>query len=387
MNIKLFSIVSIAISALVACSSGGSKGSISGKIEGAEGETIYLIRQVNNKSVKTDSSVIGPDGQFNIIPAISLALDYYNLQLGNDNIMLITDSTECLAISTSRSEFRKSAQVSGSEATAAIQELNSSLEPLALRSQELIQKMKDFAITAEAKASAKAQMTELNKEATESIRKWLEMNGSSPAALPVLRMLDPRSEMSLYKDVLNKLQPKVGTTGMFKAIMGDVTKAEQTAKTPSLDNPGKAPAGKISVGVMAPDIVQKDLKGNTMKLSDLKGKVVLLDFWASWCGPCRKENPFVVAMYKKYNSKGFEVFSVSLDNTQDRWAQAIQQDGLTWPYHVSDLKGWQSQPAADYGVRSIPFPVLLDKEGKIVALGSDVRGEALESRIKQLIGS
>ncbi|MDZ4750777.1 MAG: TlpA disulfide reductase family protein, partial [Flavobacteriales bacterium] len=208
-----------------------------------------------------------------------------------------------------------------------------------------------------------------------------------PAALPVLRMLDPRSEMSLYKDVLNKLQPKVGTTGMFKAIMGDVTKAEQTAKTPSLDNPGKAPAGKISVGVMAPDIVQKDLKGNTMKLSDLKGKVVLLDFWASWCGPCRKENPFVVAMYKKYNSKGFEVFSVSLDNTQDRWAQAIQQDGLTWPYHVSDLKGWQSQPAADYGVRSIPFPVLLDKEGKIVALGSDVRGEALESRIKQLIGS
>ncbi|MDZ4750696.1 MAG: hypothetical protein SGI87_03690, partial [Flavobacteriales bacterium] len=162
MNIKLFSIVSIAISALVACSSGGSKGSISGKIEGAEGETIYLIRQVNNKSVKTDSSVIGPDGQFNIIPAISLALDYYNLQLGNDNIMLITDSTECLAISTSRSEFRKSAQVSGSEATAAIQELNSSLEPLALRSQELIQKMKDFAITAEAKASAKAQMTELN---------------------------------------------------------------------------------------------------------------------------------------------------------------------------------------------------------------------------------
>jgi thiol-disulfide isomerase/thioredoxin len=200
-------------------------------------------------------------------------------------------------------------------------------------------------------------------------------------------MLDPKVEMALYKDVTTKLKTKVGETSLYKSILADLSRSEQAAKTPTLENPAGGAAGAISIGAMAPDIAQKDLQGNVRKLSDLKGKVVLLDFWASWCGPCRKENPFVVAMYKKYNKKGFEVFSVSLDNAQDRWAQAIQQDGLIWPNHVSDLKGWQSQPAADYGVRSIPFPVLLDKQGKIVALGSDCRGEGLEMQIKQLLGS
>lgn len=126
----------------------------------------------------------------------------------------------------------------------------------------------------------------------------------------------------------------------------------------------------IQVGMDAPDISLPGPDGKTHALSGLKGKVVLLDFWASWCGPCRRENPRVVETYKKYHDKGFEVFSVSLDRPEGKqaWIDAIAKDGLVWNNHVSDLQFWNSAPAAVYGVRSIPKTFLIGKDGKIVAL-------------------
>lgn len=126
----------------------------------------------------------------------------------------------------------------------------------------------------------------------------------------------------------------------------------------------------INVGMAAPDISLPDPNGKVRSLSSMKGKVVLLDFWASWCGPCRRANPHVVEMYKKYKDKGFDVFSVSLDKQdgKQKWIDAIKQDGLIWPNHVSDLQFWDSAPAATYGVRSIPKTFLIGKDGKIVAV-------------------
>lgn len=135
------------------------------------------------------------------------------------------------------------------------------------------------------------------------------------------------------------------------------------------------------IGGTAPDFAQKTPEGTDLKLSDLRGKVVLVDFWASWCGPCRRENPNVVRMYNQYKDKGFEILGVSLDNNKDRWLQAIQQDGLTWK-HVSDLKHWQNEAAQLYGVRGIPHTVLLDAEGKIIA--RNLRGPALEEKLAEL---
>lgn len=135
------------------------------------------------------------------------------------------------------------------------------------------------------------------------------------------------------------------------------------------------------VGGQAPDFTQKTPDGGEMSLSDLRGKVVLLDFWASWCGPCRRENPNVVRMYEKYKEKGFDILGVSLDKTHDRWIQAIEQDGLEW-HHVSDLKGWSNEAAQAYGVRSIPHTVLLDAEGRILA--RNLRGEALERKLEEI---
>ena len=138
----------------------------------------------------------------------------------------------------------------------------------------------------------------------------------------------------------------------------------------------------LEIGGMAPEIALKNLEGSEIKLSSLRGKVVLIDFWASWCGPCRKENPNVVRLYNIYKNKGFEILGVSLDDNADKWKGAILKDGLTWK-HVSDLGGWQNTAAKTYQVSSIPFTVLLDKSGRIIAKG--LRGEELEAKLAELL--
>jgi len=145
-----------------------------------------------------------------------------------------------------------------------------------------------------------------------------------------------------------------------------------------------AAAQSFIIGAEAPDFSQKTPDGEDLKLSDLRGKIVLVDFWASWCGPCRKENPNVVRMYEKYKDKGFEILGVSLDKQKGRWLQAIEQDKLTWQ-QVSDLKGWQNEVAAIYSVRSIPSTVLVDAEGKIMA--RNLRGAALEEKLEKIFSS
>ncbi|MFM2226263.1 MAG: Thiol-disulfide oxidoreductase ResA [Bacteroidota bacterium] len=143
-------------------------------------------------------------------------------------------------------------------------------------------------------------------------------------------------------------------------------------------------------GEKAPNLIYKNPEDKVMALSELKGKMVLIDFWASWCGPCRATNPYIVQIYNKYhdkkfkNGKGFEVFSVSLDNNKEKWVAAIKQDGLIWPYHVSDLGGWNSAGARQYGVNSIPRAFLIDGEGTIIGAGlhPDEIIKELDARLK-----
>ncbi|SMO93094.1 Thiol-disulfide isomerase or thioredoxin [Saccharicrinis carchari] len=156
----------------------------------------------------------------------------------------------------------------------------------------------------------------------------------------------------------------------------------------SASNNDKAKIG-LEIGNKAPEIKLLSPQGEVIALSSLKGKMVLIDFWASWCGPCRRENPHVVEAYQNYkdkhfvNGKGFTVYSVSLDKSKDKWTNAITQDNLSWPYHVSDLLGWNSKAAQAYGVRGIPDNFLIDGDGIIVA--KRLRGAHLQATLKQLV--
>jgi thiol-disulfide isomerase/thioredoxin len=172
------------------------------------------------------------------------------------------------------------------------------------------------------------------------------------------------------------------------------TSATQTdAKTPEAKTENKSSVTidvveGLNLGNKAPDIQMTNPNGEIIKLSSLKGKLVLIDFWASWCGPCRAENPMVVKTYKSFhesefkNGKGFEIFSVSLDSNKDKWQAAIEKDKLEWSYHVSDLLFWNNAAAVRYGVNSIPTNYLINGDGIIIAKA--LRGEALYQMVESL---
>ncbi len=204
--------------------------------------------------------------------------------------------------------------------------------------------------------------------------------------------------LDLYKEINEKLKSQYASTDYpanYATFISQIEAQQSQANAAEL----------IKVGMEAPEITLPNPDGKNMSLSDLKGKVVLIDFWAAWCGPCRKANPKVVEVYKKYKDQGFTVFSVSLDGMDERslarvgggdpqtaerlkndqktrWVNAIQQDNLTWDYHVSDLKKWDSEAAKLYGIRSIPKTFLLDRDGKIAVI--DPRFD-LEEQVANLI--
>jgi thiol-disulfide isomerase/thioredoxin len=298
--------------------------------------------------------------------------DYYVLRIGNSHVNVILKDGADIKIYGDGSNIFNFCNIVGSEASS---NMNKFLKVLSEWNHK-----KDSAIALMQQNPSRQEeignsMERVFTNFQGELQNYIADNQNSPALIAVLSALSPENDFTSYENIVNQLNNAFGTSPTVKEIYQNYLQQKEQKDAANMFLPGK----------LAPDFEEFKTDGKTkMKLSDLRGKIVLIDFWASWCGPCRKENPNVVKTYNKYKNDGFTVMSVSLDSDRSKWLGAIQQDGLVWPNHVSDLGGWQSKAPKLYQVSGIPFTVLIDKEGKIIK--TNLRGEALEQELQRIFG-
>jgi len=366
---------------LVACSGGGGN-VVDITIEGAGGRTAMLERFEGSRSIVVDSTKLDAQGRGKL-KTRSLPLDFYRITLSaTEWLPLAMDSTENPVIVASLDALDAPRSVTGSPHTEALYEFQARVQAYEDKRQELRGR-----ITADPDASRGAvdALNTLNTTFYEDTKRFVEEHSASPAAITALGKLNMQRDMALFKQVREDLRRTMPRSTFFAQFRENVDRMEQQELAMRMqEEEEKRLANLLPIGGEAPDFSQQTPEGGTLSLSQLRGKYVLIDFWASWCKPCRFENPAMKRVYDKYKGKGFEILGVSLDRSHDAWVGAIQADGINWK-HVSDLGFWNNAAAQQYGVSSIPFTVLLDKEGRIIAKG--LRSQQLDTKLARIFGS
>jgi peroxiredoxin len=346
---------------------------LSGKIENAAGNDGDMILEIvqedrNNPFAPVDTIEVSDDYTFSesvIVPEPG----YYRLNLYGRQFVNLILSDDNVMINADLAKGPGTAIIEGSKDT----DLMESVNQIVRKRQQEIAKLEQEFIEARGEGNTSRmealtqQYQKVERYKREDIKRLLRNAPSSVAAIYAVNYLNKEEDFGFLDTLATRLKQDIPNSKYITDFAQGVEKMRST-----------------TVGETAPEIALPNPEGETKRLSDLRGKIVLVDFWAAWCGPCRRENPNVVKVYNKYKDQGFEVFGVSLDKEKTAWVKAIAQDNLNWT-QVSDLKYFNSEAAQTYGINSIPATVLLDREGKIIA--RNLRGPALEEKLEEIFSN
>ncbi len=363
---------------LVTCSSGFAQKTvnpksfpvkISGTISKFDGNTIYLHHKWNEKDHTDSAKVVNGKFSFNL-KSVDPNMFWFTTAAdinAQPNFIFFADATPLKAVL--KGDSLAYSSVEGGQTQKDYIEYRGLLNNVIMLSQKM---QADF--------NEAGQRGDVNTQ--EAIKQeYQNLNTQYVLTLKNFIKTHPKSAVSgfvIYNDLNN---PNIPLADVVEAL-SYIDKSIANTKMVQLANKRVNDIKGTTVGYTATNFSQSTPEGKKVSLTDFRGKYVLIDFWASWCRPCRMENPNVVAAYNRFKDKGFTVLGVSLDSNRDPWLAAIQQDNLTWT-HVSDLKGWGNEVGKLYGVTGIPQNFLIDKEGKIVA--KDLRGAALDEKLAEII--
>lgn len=376
MRIYLIAFVFISFG-LISCENQPDVHGISGKITNTEVSTISLIGYNSGVPDTLRNVKISPEGDFKFEFKANRP-DFYTLALGAEkSLILILDSTNTdVSIEADAEKLSEIYSISGSPESERLRDLLVKSTTYEKQLDSLMTALRSSATTGD--NEKRVNLGNSYNQTREEYRAYLlDFINSEPdmlANFTALQRLDMKEDLEQFVTVRDALSTKLQGNYFFDNLSDRIANMENQMRIENLLKPG----------TVAPEIALPSPEGDLLKLSDHRGDYVLIDFWASWCKPCRMENPNVVRMYRKYQGENFEIFGVSLDRNKEKWIAAIAKDELEWP-QVSDLKFWQSAAAELYNVKSIPFTVLIDPEGKVVA--TKLRGAALEQKLDEIFNS
>ncbi len=376
------------LTAITLASCGKNPVEISGKfINPAAGEYIFLDELKGNKLITVDSILISQEGTFKFKKDVKYP-SFYLLKINQNNFLtMLLEPGEKIKITALHDSLNFPSEITGSEGTKLLIEYNRELKKsinklgkLSYIYDKYVGKPQLVSVIDSLDQLAHTYLNEINSYT----KKYIDKNISSLVSLmalyqqvsPNVYVLDPSRDLDYYRKVDSSLYSRYPEYDQVIILHEQVKEfiAIAESKGTLSERRGKS--------IEAPEISLPTPEGDTVKLSSTRGSIVLLDFWASWCPPCRTENPNLVYVYKLYHKKGFQIYQVSLDKTKEAWIKGIQDDHLGDWIHVSDVKYWNSVVVPLYNIESIPFNYLLDKEGRII--GSNLRGEALQRKLAEL---